>query len=250
MGKRKIPFGYRMEMGEITVHPKESSCVHTIFNLYRRGSSFGDLVDLMKNHGVPYDSDKLWNKNMVARILEDERYTGTDSYPVIILREEFDSVAELRKTKRITSEVSDTQKWLRKICDATVTDDIERMVLFIVNRMISNPEIIHEPEMIPHGNATGAEMYRKLEEVLSRQPIDEESAQMMAAEIAASEYRAIKNSGYETERIRQILLCEEPMNTLKLSVSREIVKRVLVSGKGEVRLQLKNGQIIERSVQI
>lgn len=46
---------------------------------------------------IPYYKGRLWNKNMVARILEDERYIGAKEYPQIIMPEQFQLVSDKRK---------------------------------------------------------------------------------------------------------------------------------------------------------
>lgn len=68
MGNRKLPFGYKMVMGEIVVHPQEAQAVQGIYARYLTGASFNDITDHLKEKGPPYDADKPWNKNMVARI--------------------------------------------------------------------------------------------------------------------------------------------------------------------------------------
>lgn len=75
---RKQPFGYRMEFGEYTLHPAEAETVRWIYQTYLAGASYQELVEALQERGVAYDEGKLWNKNMVARILEDKRYIGTD----------------------------------------------------------------------------------------------------------------------------------------------------------------------------
>ena len=76
MGNRKQPFGYRVVMGEIALHPQESKLVEYIFQQYLAGATYNTLVEELREQAIPYDEGKLWNKNMVARILEDSRYTG------------------------------------------------------------------------------------------------------------------------------------------------------------------------------
>ena len=82
---RVIPFGYCMKNGEITTNPKEVYAVSTIFREYLNGSSFLQIAKLMESEKIRYteDSDR-WNKNMVKRIIENEKYLGTDKYPQII----------------------------------------------------------------------------------------------------------------------------------------------------------------------
>ena len=75
MGKRKQPFGYKMKLGEIVPQTQEAEAVRSIYLQYLAGASFKQLAEQLQTEDVPYDEDKSWNKNMVARILEDDRYT-------------------------------------------------------------------------------------------------------------------------------------------------------------------------------
>lgn len=67
---RKIPFGYKMQNGEITTNPKEVLAVVTIFQSYLNGESLTAIASAMK---VPYNEGTIWNKNMVKRIIENEK---------------------------------------------------------------------------------------------------------------------------------------------------------------------------------
>ena len=67
---RKQPFGYKMELGEIVIQEQEASVVRWIFQTYLAGASYNDLTEALEKGDVPYEVGKLWNKNMVARILE------------------------------------------------------------------------------------------------------------------------------------------------------------------------------------
>jgi hypothetical protein len=76
MGNRKLPFGYRMDLGQMVLHPDEAPLVRQIFEKYAAGESYKELVAALAEQGVLYDAGRAWNKNMVARILEDVRYLG------------------------------------------------------------------------------------------------------------------------------------------------------------------------------
>ena len=89
MGNRKQPFGYKMEFGEIVPQPQEAETVRSIYLQYLAGASFKQLAERLQTEDVPYDGDKPWNKNMVARILEDDRYIGEKHFPVLIPTEQF-----------------------------------------------------------------------------------------------------------------------------------------------------------------
>ena len=86
---RKLPFGYQMEQGEIIEHPVEAEAVRDIFRRYLAGASFAALAEHLRDNGLAYDGDKPWNKNMVARILENAKYTGGGGFPAMIQAEDF-----------------------------------------------------------------------------------------------------------------------------------------------------------------
>ena len=81
MGNRKLPFGYQRCFGDIVPHAAEAEAVRKIYQNYLAGASFRQIAEGLQAQGIPYDGDKQWNKNMVARILENERYTGIGAVP-------------------------------------------------------------------------------------------------------------------------------------------------------------------------
>ena len=117
MGNRKLPFGYKMVMGEIVTHPQEAQAVQDIYARYLAGASFNDITDHLKEKGPPYDADKPWNKNMVARILEDARYAGTERFPAILSPEQLQEVAQRRSERKPTVQITEVQKTLRRLCN-------------------------------------------------------------------------------------------------------------------------------------
>lgn len=248
MGNRKLPFGYKMQLGEIVLHPEESACVRQIFDRYQHGASFHELVQQMKEQGVPYDEGKLWNKNMVARILGDERYLGRAPYPGIIDKEQFDAVAERRSAKQVHIEITEAQKMLRKLCGAKVTPNIERQVLSLLNQLAGHPEYVSSPAEPSQCKDEVSKLQRKVDEALAQQPIDEEVARRLIFELASAEYDSIDSAEYETERLRRRLLDTEPAKELDETLLRKCVTKVLVAADKTVSLQLKNGQTIERGM--
>ena len=100
MGKnRTIPFGYTMRNGVIETEPTEVLAVLTIFSEYMAGRSLNEIAREM---AVPYSEGATWNKNMVKRVLENEKYLGTEIYPQLISEDVFRAVNE-RKTAKATS---------------------------------------------------------------------------------------------------------------------------------------------------
>ena len=138
MGKRKQPFGYKVKLGEIVPQPQEAETVRSIYLQYLAGASFKQLAEQLQTEDIPYDEDKSWNKNMVARILEDDRYIGEKEFPALIPTEQFHAAQERRKEMRPEYKQTPAQKELRKLCGGTVPDSVARKVLKILNRIRSD----------------------------------------------------------------------------------------------------------------
>lgn len=96
---RTIPFGYMMKNGRITTNPKEVLAVVTIFSEYLAGKSLSEIAATMD---VPYSENSKWNKNMVKRIIENEKYLGTQIFPQLISEDIFRSANE-KRVKKATS---------------------------------------------------------------------------------------------------------------------------------------------------
>ena len=90
-----------------------------------------------------------------------------------------------------------------------------------------------------------ADLQKQLDAVLAQQPIDEAEARTLICALASSEYDSIDSSEYETERIRHLLFTLEPSESMNELLLQKCVDKVQVFNH-EVRLVLKNGQIIER----
>ena len=248
MGKRRLPFGYEMQQGDIVLCAGESAWVKVIFESYLLGASLKEITEMLKEQDVSYDAGKLWNKNMIARILEDCRYTGQENYQAIITKEQFEAVAEKRMTKCTPAERTAAQKTLRKLYGARVTENIERQVLHLLNHLIRHPELVQTPGRTTQVAAEGKVLQASLDEVLAQQPIDEEQARRLIQQRAIAEYEMIGSVDYETEKIRRLLRAAETTEELNDHLLRKCVARVVMSGIKTVSLQLKNAQIIERSV--
>jgi hypothetical protein len=98
--QRKIPFGYIMEDGEIQCSPTESEAVRDIYRRYLNGAAYSKIADEMALQGIHYHQQTAeWNKHMVKRILENERYLGEKGYPAIIDRVTYMNAQLLRGSK-------------------------------------------------------------------------------------------------------------------------------------------------------
>lgn len=81
--KRYLPFGYQMNEGNIIPDILESSAVQSIFENYRNGASLQTLAKQMQQSGLKYRENAVWNKAMIARILDCEKYIS-EEFPAIL----------------------------------------------------------------------------------------------------------------------------------------------------------------------
>ena len=94
---RNIPFGYCMVNGKYAINENEANAVKQIFANYINGKSLKTIAAEMN---IPYNSGKtVWNKNMVARVLENRKYIGGNGYPRIISDEEFNSATQIKSER-------------------------------------------------------------------------------------------------------------------------------------------------------
>ena len=242
MTNRRQPFGYQIYGGRITVNDSEADIVKYIFRSYIGGASFNDIKLSLLNQSVSYDGDKAWNKNMIARILGDRRYVGTDVYPQILLCKELEAAESIRTSKIQADTRSEAQRLLYKLSDKRPTVRSEADVLDIINTLIHDPSLIKEPKTAPEVTET-FELQQAFDDLLLVQPIDEVRAKQLIFQMAAAQYAAIDNSEYETARLQRMVSKCKTLTELDADLLAKIVDKVIVN-RISTQVILKNGQII------
>ena len=181
---------------------------------------------------------------MVARILADIRYTGEKGYPKLIDEEQLIAANEKRSNKPQLPKKTEAQKVLRRLCGTPPSEQVEQSVTDLLNSLANCPERIqHQRSPAP---ATHSKTQEALDNALEQQPIDEDSAKVLILRLAAEQYAALRNDEYETNRLRRLFSAFECVAELNADLLKNTVSEVLVTHQN-VKLRLKNGQIIERS---
>lgn len=125
---RNIPFGYCMVNGKYALNAPEAETVRKIFAEYIGGKSLKTIAAEMQ---IPYNIGKaVWNKNMVCRVLENEKYIGEKGYPQIITAEDFEQAAYIkveRNTYRKPAIQDKPQRAEIQITEYKPTDEIHRI---------------------------------------------------------------------------------------------------------------------------
>ena len=139
---RNIPFGYCMVNGKYALNVPEAEAVRKIFSDYIGGKSLKTIAAEMT---IPYNMGKsVWNKNMVCRVLENEKYIGENGYPKIVSADDFKQAARI-KSERNTYRKPVPQDIVQSIeitaTEYESTDEIHRMTNEINRQLDSeNPD--------------------------------------------------------------------------------------------------------------
>ena len=280
---RVIPFGYCMKNGEITTDSKEVYAVAMIFSEYLNGSSLLQIAKLMESEKIRYTEDsEHWNKNMVKRIIENEKYLGTDKHPQLIAEDIFRQANEKRVRKATTlnlvcdnlHEIRNRTycaecggKLFRKVngkgreywncgnpdCfkyEYRLTDQmIIGAVLTVLNSVIANTSLLeYRGEVSKYSPGTG--MIRKQNEINqmmdSAQP-DFDRIKSEIFKLAEMKYDCCtyNENPQKTAEIKALLENHEQLNTLDIGLFKSCVSRIWISHFCTIEVEFVNGVTIK-----
>ncbi len=276
---RVIPFGYCMINGEVTVDFTESKAVIKIFEEYLNGSSLLQIAKLMESEKVQYSEDSgKWNKNMVKRIIENEKYLGTDKYPQIISEKFFIQANEKRVSKAtslciISEELQEIRnrtyclecghrlsriggncrsaKWDCRNPDCykleyQLTDQmIIGAVQTVLNTVIANPNLI-ENNSEPSVYSPTADVIRKQNEIsqmLDSTQLDSDRIKSEIIKLAEMKYNCCtyNDSPQKTVRLQRLLDEQKQLNSLDIGLFKACISRIWISHFCTVEVEFING---------
>lgn len=270
MANRMLPFGYCIQGGHIHVAEPEANVVRTIFQRYAEGVSYGKLVEELNGQDIPYATGKRWNKNMVARVLQDERYLGSSAYPEIVAPEHFrqaraakPNVSGIAECGEITSirslarcglchgplQRERKNYWRCPQCMESPTSIKDAHITLCVDRLLHT--LCEQPDSVtpsPAATESGTIQTAQAEfdQELDKPEFDETAATAKVLALTAAKFDAIGSEDYESMRIRYILTNARQHDGLDIDLLRQITAAILIQPSGAVGIRLKNGQIMER----
>ena len=242
--KRKMVFGYRMELGDIVPSPNEAETVRYIYTRYLAGASFQCLANELNQKALPYHTGKSWNKNMVARILEDSRYVGAGLYPPIISAEQLQAVRERRRQNCTASPPLPAQAELYKLCGSAVPGSAVKRICTALNHLIDDPLRISMTTSTVCDTAEIRQLQQELDTLLQTPPVDEDTARQKALEVASLKLASVKTEEYESHRLRRILGSQAKLWELDANLLRQSIRKITYDSK-TVKVLLKNNQVLE-----
>ena len=272
-----------MQKGEIIAEPTESQVVKNIFKLYLGGKSMSEIARQMSISQVSYNGITFdWNKNMVKRILENEKYLGKDGYPVLIDSKTFYH-ANVRKKSKSTSvnEISEELKIMRSLSYCTecghrlsrfggntqtdkwdcrnsecsrfnyrLTDNmIKDILLHILNAVIANPDLLDTDSEISAytPNIKVKCQQNEINRIMDNPQINSEKVKTEILRLAELKYDCCtyNDSPQKTEYLKELISGREQLNMLDIDLLKSCVSRILIGHFYTIEIEFINGVIIK-----
>ena len=272
-----------MQKGEIIAEPTENQAVKDIFKLYLDGKSMSEIARQMSISQISYNGITFdWNKNMVKRILENEKYLGKDGYPVLIDNETFNH-ANARKKSKATSvnEISEELKIIRsltyckecghrlsRIGGNTQTDKwdcrniecsrfnyrltdnmIKDILLHILNAVIANPDLLDTDSEISAytTNIKVKCQQNEINRLMDNPEIDSEKVKTEILRLAELKYDCCTydESPQKTEYLKELLSDREQLNIIDYDLLKSCVSRILIGHFYTIEIEFINGVTIK-----
>ncbi|SFD20749.1 recombinase family protein [Ruminococcus albus] len=273
---RRIPFGYMIKNGVITTEPKEVYVVIKIFDEYLSGKSLNDIANQMQIEGIPYHPNEVnsWNRNMIKRIIENEKYLGTDKYPKLIDDVKFRKANEV-KTKKATNlcMIPESVKEIRNltVCDQCrkrmfrtqngtwtcktvrcigikhkVTDQmIISAVLNMLNSVIANLSLLDAGGELsiykPNGHV--AKQTNEINRMLDHTEIDHERIKAELFKLAEMKYKCCSYDDVpqNTEYLKDLFSNIKSLDSLDIELLKKVVRNIVISCYADISLEMING---------
>ena len=286
MANRYLAFGYKIADGKLCVEETEAELVKAAFSLYAAGKSYSQIAEGFTLSGIRYniDSDK-WNKNMVKRIIENDKYIGRNGYPQIIEEKLYNKANKTRLSKVVNKppEKAELDNFMRthsecpicsspikrqnqcygenrsvaykctnSVCPAKSVKEnrLVNLITELLNKIADDLSLADEPVItaIPDDELTddmANDIYIKM---LTEYDKDEMLADIY--ELAKIKFRnSIKTDmSAVTERIKKELCKYGIITEPHLPLMQKIISKFYVGGQDELSILLTNGKLITRSV--
>lgn len=274
---RLIPFGYRIENGEVLVHPIEAEAVVLIFTEYLNGNSMSRIAEILT---VPYSEKRAWKQPVIHQILTNKTYLGTEKYPHLITEDMFREVTRLRQSKGYTSHripeelsvlrsltyckecehrlerIGGNAKWERWSChnkecskfSYRLTDQmLKNAVIRALNTVITTPDMLDvtvEPNYSPTPEIKRQQ--NEIRRMMDDPTVDYDRIKEELFHLAAMKYDTCLYSGapQNTEHLKALLAEQPELHTLAIGLLKSCVRRISVSHFCTIEVEFQNGAVI------
>ena len=264
MNHRYMPFGYYVKEGAVTVKTEEADVIKLIFTQYVSGMSLKKIAEMLTLEKVEFlPQQYLWNKNRVARIIEDSRYTGTDVYEAIILSR--NTQADHDRSRVISSSVVPiicgrcgciTHRTLDKrrrepqryICrnpdcraEYIITDE---QMLNMLRKVLENRSPVSKRETLSDTLSEINRLEREIDAGIEYLDTDAEIIRAKIFECANAKYQAISQDRANADKLEQDL--SKTDFRLDRRTVMELVRQIKLITDEQIEVTLISGEIMRK----
>ena len=278
---RNMPYGYQYKNGSIAIQEKETETVKRIFTEYLNGLSLLKIAENLNNEQIEYMPGVCgWNKSRIKRIIEDERYLGTNGYPPIIDEDTHKTLIRIKSeknTQKSTDRKADIfnlgvpilcpkcgSKMYRRhdssrkcqdwwLCQnnnckniISISDnDLIYGITECLNTVINKPDIIKTVTDVD--KEPSLDVYRlenEISRVLDSHSFDKNILRKKMLECVSLKYRDIDSQKYTSKRLKADFANASPLINFSMDLFNRTVKTIKFSTDGMVSIILINDQQI------
>lgn len=278
---RNIPYGYQFKNGSIAIQAKETETVKRIFTEYLNGLSLQKIAEQLNNEHIEYMPGVCgWNKSRIKRVIEDERYLGSNGYPSIIGEDMHKTLMQIKSEKN-TQKGTDRKAdifnlgvpilcpkcgskmcrrhdskrkcqdwWLcqNDNCKNTISisdNDLIYGIIECLNTVISNPDIIKTvTDVDKEPSLDVCRLENEISMMLDSHSFDKNILRKKMLECVSLKYGNIDSQKYISKRLKTDFANASPLINFSMDLFSRTVKAITFSTDGEVNIILINGQQI------
>lgn len=239
------------------------------------------IAEQLNNENVEYMPGVCgWNKSRIRRIIEDERYLGTNSYPPIIDEDTHETLIQI-KSKKNTQKGTDRkadifnlgvpilcpkcgnkmirrydkrckpQEWWLcqndnckntvRISDKNFLDSITECL----NTVIRNPDIIETVTDIDNEPSLDVRRLKnEISRMLDSHGFDKKLLRKKMLECVSLKFGDIDSQKYTSKRLKADFADADPLSSFSMDLFNRTIKAIKFSTDGEVNIILINDQQI------
>lgn len=267
---RYLPFGYRIANGNYEVVPEEGQLVRQIFSQYLEGSSLLQLAEMAQRSGIPYrENTAHWNKNMIARMLDDTRYWQDQCLPLLVDEETAAAVTQLRREKSTppcpiqavraklvccdcggallrVSKNAPRIRWDCKTCGRRFGPVTDRELLTAIQvrleALCQNPSLAEVPHLQqPALSLEAVRLTHEIQRAFMERGVDTTQVLDLIHQCAAEKYKTCAPGGSDHITIHLKRLLEQ--HPAREDLLERAVRKIILQPECDVRLQLVNEKV-------
>lgn len=278
---RTIPYGYVVESGAKVIVADEATVITEVFERYCSGETFKQIADSLTERAIKFfEGNSSWNKNNIARMIDDARYLGNEEYPPIISAElyskvktcregrsakkaELPSAAKLIKDKLVCgqcgkhfarkSKWKTREKWICSSgCKCSVYLD-DKTIIDNINSVLSNPVMANLQRRNRSGYHPDSDISRLTNEVnrmMEQSKVEFKTIANSILECASAKFDccSIGENDELTQVILEMYAESQTEKGLDEDLIAQTVDEIVVDENGKITLRIKSGAEIKGDI--